>query len=104
MIRSLKLFAACVESMRTAEQAYEKEPTPFNKNILIDLQKKVDAWVQWVHQQQDAELTKGVPPFINRRPSTGYQGVMSNDQMQQLMANHTPEEIERYTKLMQGNL
>lgn len=105
MIRSLKLFADCVESLRTAEKKYEEEPTAFNLNILKGMQNKVDGWIKWVREQQDVELTQNVPPFINRRPSTGnYKGVMSNDLMNQLMANHTPEEIERYTRLMQGKI
>lgn len=105
MIRSLKLFADCVESLRTAEKEYEKDPTAFNLNILKGMQNKVDGWIKWVREQQDAELAKSVPPFINRRPSTGsYQGVMSNDLMKQLMENHTPEEIEKYIKLLKGKL
>jgi hypothetical protein len=105
MIRSLKLFADCVESLRTAEKKYEEEPTAFNLNIQKGMQNKVDGWIKWVREQQDVELTQNVPPFINRRPSTGsYKGVMSNDLMNQLMANHTPEEIERYTRLMQGKI
>lgn len=104
MIRSLKLFADCVESLRTAEKEYEKDPAAFNLNILKGMQNKVDGWIKWVREQQDTDLAKSVPPFINRRSSTGsYQGVMSNNQMKQLLENHTPEEIENYIKLLKGN-
>ncbi len=102
MIRSLKLFAACVESLRTAEQEYEKDPTPFNKSNVTALQNKVDGWIAWVHKQEDASLAKNVPPFIGQPRKQNYKGVMNNDLMAKLMANHTPEEIEKYTKLMQG--
>jgi len=102
MIRSLKLFAACVESLRSAEKEYENNPTAFNLNILKGMQNKCDGWLKWIHEQQDAELVKNVPPFINRRPSTEYQGGLSNDIMKRLMETHTPDEIEKYTKLMKG--
>ena len=38
MIKSLKMFADCVESLRTAEKKYEEEPTPFI-DILSPLKK-----------------------------------------------------------------
>ena len=100
MIRSLKLFAACVESMRTAEKAYEDNPTPFNKGVLTDLKNKVDAWVQWINTRQDVELVRKVPPFVGKTPSTGYQGIVNNDIMQQLVETHTPEEIEKFTQML----
>ena len=61
MIRSLKLFADCVESLRTAEKKYEEEPTPFNKAIVESLQKKVDGWIVWVRQQKDSHHSLANP-------------------------------------------
>lgn len=96
------MFAACVASLRAAEKTYEENNTAFNKRIVIDLQNKVDAWVAWIENVKDEGLAKDVPPFVSRRPY-GYKGVVNNDIMKHLMANHTPEEIERYTRLMQGD-
>jgi len=103
MIKSLKLFAACVESLRTAEKEYEKNPTPFNKSNVTALQNKVDGWIAWVHKQEDTSLAKNVPPFIGNPRQPSHQSMISNDLMAQLVANHTPAEIEKYTKLMEGN-
>lgn len=100
MIKSLKMFAACVESLRTAEKAYEEDPTPFNKNILTDLQNKVDGWIKWVHAQEDGDLTKKVPPFIGKTLSSGYQGGISDDVYDRLMKTHTPEEVEKFTRML----
>lgn len=102
MIRSLKLFADCVESLRTAEKAYEEDPTAARRRIVTDLQNKVDAWIKWVRSQQDSELARKVPPFIGKTPLSGYKGVMNDDVMKHLIETHTPEEIERFTKMMQG--
>ena len=105
MIRNFKLFAICVESMRTAEREYQKDPTPFNKNIMEGLQNKCDGWLAWIKQQEDSGLVRDVPPFIGRTPSSGYRGgAMSSDVLKRLMETHTPEEIERYTRLMEGKL
>ncbi len=100
MIRSLKLFAACVDSMRMAEKEFQVHPTPTNKKIMEDLQSKVDAWVTWIHNQEDAELAKSVPPFINK-PRSSYKSPNHNI-TQQLLTNHTPEEIECFFQSMQG--
>ncbi len=102
MIKSLKLFTACVQSLRTAEKEYEKDPTAFNKNIVVNMQKKVDVWIKWVHDHDDAELARKTPPFIGKTPSSGYEGVINNDIMQQLLKIHTPEEIEAFTKRMRS--
>jgi hypothetical protein len=104
MIKSLKLFASCVASLRTAEKAYESDPTAFNKRIVTDLQNKVDGWLLWVQNQPDSGLVKDVPPFIGRARQQFRPGVENKDIMQRLMETHTPEEIEKFTKLMQGNL
>lgn len=101
MIRNLKLFAACVDSMRRAEREYQVIPTPANKKIVEDLQDKVDGWVKWIHDQEDAELTKGLPPFIRKNVSSGHEGITNYNLMQQLRSNHTPEEIERFFKSLQ---
>ena len=102
MVRSLKMFAQCVESMRTAEKEYEKNPTPFNKSVLKDLQNKVDGWIAWVHSQEDAGLARDVPPFIGKnRQQSGVTGI-PKDIYDRLVASHTPEEVEKFNKLMQG--
>lgn len=104
MVKSLKLFADCVTSMRTAEKAFEESPTPRNKSIMEDLQRKVDAWLEWIGKQQDAELAKNTPPFIQQRRSANSQGRnISNDMMKQLSARHTPEEIENFIKSINLN-
>lgn len=100
MIRSLKMFAACVSSLREAEKAYEKEDTAFNKRIVTDLQNKVDGWLAWINNQQDEGLARDVPPFIGRTRQQPRQGGVNSDIMQHLMENHTPEEIVKYKKLM----
>lgn len=104
MIKSLKMFADCVESLRTAEKKYEEEPTPFNKNIVESLQEKVDGWIVWVRRQEDSSLAKDVPPFIGKIRQQQPQSGISQDMYNRLVANHTPEEIEKYTRLMQGKL
>ncbi len=96
MIRSLKLFGACVESMRKAEKEYLTRPTPANKKIMVDLQNKVDAWVTWIHNQEETELGKSLPPFINKPQNPRRKGSINHNIMQQLSTNHTPDEIERF--------
>lgn len=95
MIKSLKIFAACVESMRTAEEEYRKNSTPFNKNVMEQLQKKVDAWVKWIHEQEDAALARRIPPFYGKA-SRNAGGSASQDIIGSLKENHTQEEIERF--------
>lgn len=101
MIRNLKLFAACVESMRTAEREYEKHPTPRNHGIMVSLQNKVDGWLTWIRNQQEAELLNGKPTFIGipRRES---QGNLNKGIMSQLMDNHSPKEIESFIHQISG--
>ena len=70
MIKSLKLYNSCVASMRKAEKVFEDNPTPFNKRKMMNLQEKVDAWVQWINKQEDAELAKSIPPFVLPSPVT----------------------------------
>lgn len=102
MNRAFKLFAACVTSLRTAEKEYEMNPTRFNKNIVASMQNKVDGWLAWIDGKEDVETTSDVPPFIgNPQQRRGYQGV-SADITKQLIENHSPEEIERYTRLMEN--
>ena len=98
MIKNLKLFAACVESLRKAEKEYEKNDTPFNLNILRLMQNKVDGWLRWIQRQQDEELAKNVPPFINRRPSSKFNDILSENIVEQLMESHTEEEVEEFTR------
>lgn len=102
MIRSFKMFAQCVESMRTAEKAYDKDQTAANKRIMTDLQNKVDGWLVWINNQQDEGLARDVPPFIGRTRQQPRQGGINSDIMKHLMETHTPEEIEKYNKLMEG--
>ena len=103
MIRSLKLFAFCVESLRAAEREAAANPTRFNDNIVKSMQNKVDGWLDWIHTADDAALARDVPPFIGKPRKTGYQGVSVNIK-EQLKANHTPEEIERFTKMLNREL
>lgn len=102
MVRSLKLFAQCVESMRTAEKEYEKNPTPFNKSVMDDLRNKVDGWISWVHSQEDSGLAKNVPPFIGKTKQSSITGGVPKDMYDRLVASHSPEEVEKFNKLMQG--
>ena len=101
MIRSFKLFASCVESMRKAEREYQVKPDPAAKSIMVDLQKKVDEWLEWIKAQEDAELTKVVPPFVHK-PQSSSNKMFNQKINQQLLANHTLEEIERFFNSMQG--
>lgn len=101
MIRNLKLFAACVDSMRTAEKEYQKNPTPFNDNVMKQLQEKVDAWLKWIHGQEDAELARRVPPFLGK-VSKSYGGYANQDIISRLKENHTKEEIEEFIKKLNG--
>ena len=101
MNRAFKLFAACVESMRTAEKEYEMNPTAFNKNVAMSLQNKVDGWLAWINEQQDVETTRDLPAFIANPRRHGYQGVIAGDIMEQLKKTHTPEEIEQFTKMLE---
>ena len=102
MLISLKMFVQWVESIITADKEYEKDPTPFNKNVMDDLRNKVDGWISWVHSQEDAGLTKNVPPFIGKtRPQTAKGGI-PQDIYDRLVASHTPEEVEKFNKLMKG--
>lgn len=97
MIRSLKLFAACVDSMRTAEKEYQKTPTPFNDNVMKQLQEKVDAWVKWIHEQEDAELARRVPPFLKQtKTSRSYEGSANLDMVSRLRENHTEEKLKDF--------
>ena len=100
MIKALKLFCVSVASMRQAQKDYMVYPTPANKSIMVDLQERVDGWVNWIKAQEDAELAKNVPPFINK-PQSSQQKELIHNINQQLMANHTPEEIERFIRSMQ---
>lgn len=70
MIKSLELFSSCVAACRLAEKVFEDNPTPFNKKKMLNLQEKVDAWVQWINKQEDAELAKSIPLFILPSPIT----------------------------------
>lgn len=97
MIRSLKLFAACVDSMRTAEKEYQKNPTPFNDNVMKQLQEKVDAWLKWIQEKEDTELAKRIPPFL-KQTSRSFGGYAEQDIISRLRENHTEEEIERFIK------
>lgn len=102
MIRSLKLFAGCVESMRKAEKVYEKSKSPRDLSIVKDLQNKVDGWIAWINKQEDGSLKRNVPPFIGGTHSSGYPGGVSNDVIQKLKESHTPEEIERFLQSLNG--
>lgn len=102
MIKSLKLFAACVESLRLAEKNYEIDKTAFNLNIVRRMQEKVDGWINWIHNQQDEELKKNVPPFINRRLSTENSDLLGENVMKELMKSHSPEEVMKFTRLLNG--
>lgn len=101
MIRNFKLFSDCVTSLRTAEKAYDNNPSPRNKAIMTDLQSKVDDWLDWIKKQQDAELIKNNPPFI-RQPQQSSSGRRELDQRmkQRLLKTHSPEEVERFLQSM----
>ena len=101
MIRNLKLFAACVESMRTAEREYAKHPTPRNHGIMVSLQNKVDGWLTWIRNQQESQLLNGKPPFIGI-PRHESQGNLNKGIMSQLMDNHSPKEIESFIHQISG--
>ena len=98
MIKSLKLFAACVESLRKAEKEYEKNDTPFNLNILKLMQNKVDGWLKWIQTREDEDLAKRVPPFINRKPSKKFDDVISETAVEQLMESHSVEDVEEFIR------
>ena len=68
-----------------------------------DLRNKCDAWIKWVHEREDAELAKKVPPFIGKTASSGYQGVLSSDIMEKLKETHTPDEIDKFINLMKSD-
>ena len=99
MIRSLKLFADCVESLRTAEKKYEEEPTPFNKAIVEYLQKKVDGWIVWVRQQKDSNLAKNVPPFIGKPQQQILYGGLSKEMYDKFHAYKGDEYTEYLVKI-----
>ena len=73
----------------------------FAKSIMEKLQKKVDEWLDWIKAQEDAELAKDAPPFV-RKPQSTTNKMLNQKINQQLLANHTPEEIERFFNSMQG--
>lgn len=99
MIKSFKMFAGCVESMRTAEEEYKRNPTDANRSIVESLQNKCDAWLQWIRDRQDEQLERDLPTFVGKVKGDGTTELPAA-MMKQLMANHTPEEIERYQKMM----
>lgn len=99
MIKSLRRFAGCVESLRMAEKEYEKNKTDAQKQIVRDLQEKVDAWLKWIREREDEELATSIPPFIrNRRVRKQEEGSLkiSDELIQTLTANHTKEEIQKF--------
>lgn len=59
MIKSIELFNSCVAAYRMAEKAFEENPTPFNKEIMLDLQKIVDVWLEWIEKRENAETFEG---------------------------------------------
>lgn len=97
MNRAFKLFAACVGSLRTAEKEYEMNPTKFNRNIVSNMQNKVDGWLVWINGKEEIETTNTVPPFVGKGRNSGSQNI-SNDIIKKLMENHTAEEIEEFKK------
>ncbi len=104
MDRNFKLFMQCVISLRTAEKEYEKESTAFNKNVMENVQNKVDGWIKWYHEKEEGNTDSSVPPFIGKTASSAnYQGAISSDIIAKLKENHTPEEIDRFVSLMQSN-
>lgn len=98
MIRSFKLFASCVASMRKAEKVYQDNPTPFNRGIMLDLQNKVDTWIEWINKQHDGELARNLPPFIPQNNMEGSRGKLDNNIIQQLRKTHSQEEIDNFLK------
>ena len=101
MDRNFKLFLGCVESLRIAEKEYQKNSTPFNQNIVEGLQNKVDGWIVWFHEKEQGNTKAAFPPFIGgKTPYFSDMGGLSNDIKRQLLANHTPEEIEKYARMM----
>lgn len=103
MDRNFKLFMQCVESLRTAEKEYQKDSTAFNKNVMENLQNKVDGWIKWFHEKESGNTNSAVPPFIGKTASSGYQGVLSSDIMEKLKETHTPDEIDKFINLMKSD-
>lgn len=98
MIKSLKLFASTVASMRKAEKVYQDDPTPFNRSIMTDLQNKVDGWLVWINKQDDKELARNLPPFIPQQNMEGARRGLNNDMLQRLRKVHSQEEIDNFLK------
>ena len=67
-----------------------------------DLRNKVDGWISWVHSQEDSGLAKNVPPFIGKTKQSSNTGGVPKDMYDRLVASHSPEEVEKFNKLMQG--
>lgn len=98
-IRNFKLFLRCVESMRTAQKEYENNKTDSNKGILKDLQNRVDLWINWFNQKE--ENVFNTPHFIGKTKNN-YQGIINQSLFDRLKESHTPEEMERFAKMLQG--
>lgn len=99
MIKAMRRFADCVESLRMAEKDYEKNETPAGKQIIKELQEKVDAWLKWIREKENEELAASIPPFIRYTQPKGSgngEPVISNEIILSLTRNHSKEEIERF--------
>ncbi|MBR4275379.1 MAG: hypothetical protein IKQ32_00225 [Prevotella sp.] len=98
MEKDFKLFVGCVESMLAAEKECEKNPTPRNKKIHLNLRNKVEGWIQWVHNKEEGNTSSPLPPFIGKiKNSKGGNKPrnlpISEELYRQLRGTHTPEEI-----------
>ena len=99
MDRDARLFFQCVESMRTAEREYEKNPTDFNRGVMADMQNRCDGWLKWFHERERGKTKDALPPFIGRVPQGSAKVELSNDTVNYLLKTHTQEEIDRFVAM-----
>lgn len=92
----MKLFAACVQSLRTAEKEAELNNSDFYRNIVRSLQFKVDRWLEWIHDKERGVGTTALPPFVYMSKSTNKDVMLREEVMQQLKENHSDEEMAQF--------
>ena len=94
--RDMKLFAACVQSLRTAEKEAELNNSDFYRNIVRSLQFKVDRWLEWIHDKERGVGTTALPPFVYMSKPTNKGVMLREEVMQQLKENHSDEEMAQF--------
>ena len=92
----MKLFAACVQSLRTAEKEAELNNSDFYRNIVRSLQFKVDRWLEWIHDKERGVAATALPPFVYMSKSTNKGVMLREEVMQQLKENHSDEEMAQF--------